>query len=422
MTTEAISGYATQDEFYASRYQQGLRKIFGIDLTPAEIAAYLPKPDPERPTEGNRRVRKAHASSFATYLREHETWICPALLLRAPDIFDYEVIQTVGETDFGKLGIPRLARTDIRILDGQHRILGIHMALEDIAAELETERDSLATAKKNDSPAAAIKQHKEKIEELERQRKRLNTERISVQIVLEDSIPAFKQMFVDIAENALGISSSIRTRFDSRKIVNRCVEPVAKHALLEGRVDEEKDRIGASNPNLVGAKHVAEMVRTVTVGIDGRISRRQEDELREDALIERTNEFLDVLLEGFSHLAAVADGKTEPPDLRKTNLIGGTSMLRVIAGVYFELREEGWDDEDIADFFKKLSVQMDGPLSEKSVWVSEVPGEIFSPGALAPRSRRQDLRSLVDTIKAWAKKPPEWLDKPRAVKAVKAAA
>jgi hypothetical protein len=417
MATEAISGYATHDEFYASRYQQGLRKIYGIDLTPAEVAAYLPKPDPERPTEGNRRVRKAHAAAFATYLREHETWICPALLLRAPEIFDYDVIETVGETDFGKLGIPRLARTDIRILDGQHRILGIHLALEEIATELEAERDAKSTSKKNGSPAAAIKQHEEKIKELERQRKRLNTERISVQVVIEDSMPAFKQMFVDIAENALGISSSIRTRFDSRKIVNRCVEPVAKHALLEKRVDEEKDRIGASNPNLVGAKHVAEIVRTVTVGIGGRISRRQEEELREDALIEKTNDFLDVLVDGFPQLADVADGKLDPGELRKTNLIGATSMLRVIAGVYFELKEAGWDDEDIADFFKKLSSQMGGPLSKGSEWVTEVPGEIFSVGALAPRSRRQDLKSLVDTITAWAKKQPKWLEKPGALRA-----
>jgi hypothetical protein len=38
--------------------------------------------------------------------------------------------------------------------------------------------------------------HDDKIKKLERQRKRLNTERISVQIVVEDSVPAFKQMFV----------------------------------------------------------------------------------------------------------------------------------------------------------------------------------------------------------------------------------
>ena len=417
MSTEAISGYATHDEFYASRYQQGLRKIYGIDLTPAEIAAYLPKPDPEKPTEGNRRVRKAHAAAFGNYLREHETWICPALLLRAPEIFDFKVIQEVGETEFGTLGIPRLARTDIRILDGQHRILGIHLALEEIAAELEAERDARSTAKNNGSPAAAIKQHEDKIKELERQRKRLNTERISVQVVIEDSVPAFKQMFVDIAENALGISSSIRTRFDSRKIVNRCVEPVAEHGLLEGRVDEEKDRIGASNPNLVGAKHVAEIVRTVTVGIGGRVSRRQEEELREDALIETTNDFLDVLLEGFPQLADVADEKLDPGELRKTNLIGSTSMLRVIAGVYFELKETGWDDEDVADFFKKLSAQMGAPVTEKSPWITEVPGEVFSEGALAPRSRRQDLKSLVDTITAWAKNPPTWLDSPEQVAA-----
>ena len=417
MPTDQITGYATHDDFYSSRFQQGLRRVYGVELTPTEIAAYLPKPDPERPTEGNRRVRKAHAAAFGTYLREHEDWVCPALLLRSSDIFDYEVLEDVGKTEFGKLGIPRNARTDIKILDGQHRILGIHLALEDIAADLEAARDARSTAKKNGAPAAAVKMEEDKIKELERQRHRLSTERLAVQIVVEDEVEAFRQMFVDIAENALGISSSIRTRFDQRKIVNRCVEQSGEHALLAGRVDEEKDRMGSSNPNFIGAKHVAEMIRTVTVGIGGRISRKQEVELREDALIEKMTNFLDVLLEGFEPLANLADGELEPQQLRKQSILGSTSMLRVLAGVYHDLAELGWDDEQIADFFRQLGPHTKAPLTKDSPWVTEVPGEVFSEGALAPKARRQDLGTLVDTLVAWAKNQPEWLREPAPIPA-----
>ena len=77
-------------------------------------------------------------------------------------------------------------------------------------------------------------------------------------------------MFFDIADNALGITSSVRARFDSRKVVNRGLEEVMKHALLKDRVDPEQDRMGRNNPNLMGAKHVAEIVRTLAVGIEGR--------------------------------------------------------------------------------------------------------------------------------------------------------
>ena len=410
MANEEITGYATHDKFFATRFVQGKRRVYGIELTPTEIAAYLPKPDPEKPTEGNRRVRKAHAAAFGRYIREHENWVCPAIQLRAPDIFDFDLREEVGKTEFGVLGIPRLARTDIRILDGQHRVLGIHLGLEAIAEELERERDGRARARKNGSPAELIRMHDGKIRALEVQRERLSTERLAVQIAIEDDATAYKQMFVDIADNALGISSSIRTRFDSRKVVNRCVEPVSRHALLDGRVDAEQDRIGAKNPNLVGAKHVAELIRTVTVGIDGRIGRRLEEELREDALAESANDFLDVLLEGFQPLADVADGKLLPEDLRKSSLLGSTSMLRVLAGVYHDLLEEGWEQENIAEFFAKLNAHMAGPVAANSPWVTEVPGEVFSEGALAPKARRQDLKLLVDTIVAWAKNTPTWLD------------
>ena len=62
------------------------------------------------------------------------------------------------------------------------------------------------------------------------QRARFDRERTSLQIFIEDDQAAYKQMFFDIADNALGITSSVRARFDSRKVVNRSLEDVMKHA------------------------------------------------------------------------------------------------------------------------------------------------------------------------------------------------
>ena len=406
MTT--LTGYDTQDRFYATRYSQGGRRVYAIDLSLTQIAAYLPVPDPANPTEGNRRVRESHARSFGEYIRGHEEWVSPALLLRAPDIFEFETQEEIAGTQFGVLGVPRLARADVRILDGQHRILGIHRALAGIAEDLEKQRDLLAKAKKQDADPAVLKSLKATIDRLDDQRRRLDQERISIQIVIEDDQTAYKQMFFDIADNALGITSAVRTRFDNRKVVNRAVEPMLAHALLGGRVDLEQDRISASNPNLLGARHVADLIRTVAVGIDGRVGRRLEDELREDALVEETSRFLDTMLESFPSLAKVADGELAPEQLRKTSLLGASTMLRVLAGTYFELRRN-FEDDDLAAFFATLEPHMAAPVSEESIWVTKVPGEIFTPGASAPRSRRQDLRQLTDTIASWATTAPEWL-------------
>lgn len=410
----SVTGYDTEDRFYATKYGQGGRKVFAIDLSLTQIASYLPEPDPNNPTEGNRRVREAHAVAFGNYVRENEDWVSPALLLRGPDIFKFEKKEEIAGTQFGIVSLPRLARSDLRILDGQHRILGIHRAIQGIARDLEKQRDLLARAKRNGDIPEVLKELTSKIKELEHQRTRLDRERISIQIMVEDDSMAYKQMFFDIADNALGITSSVRARFDSRKVVNRALEDVMKHSLLAKRVDLEQDRIGANNPNLLGAKHVADIIRAVAVGVDGRVGRRLEDELREDALVEQTNAFLDTLVEGFPVLARVADGDVPPEELRRVSLLGSTSMFRVLAGVYHDLRSTEWQDDEIAEFFGKLDPEMDVPVRGDSPWVTDVPAEIFSEGASAPKARRQDLRTLNDTIVGWALTQPAWLAGQRA--------
>lgn len=405
-----VTGYDPDVRLFATRYRQGGRQVYAVDLSMTQIAGLLPAPNPDQPTEGNRRIKESHARAFAQYIREHREWVAPALVLRAPDIFSFQVTESIGGTEFGVISFPRLAHTDLRILDGQHRILGIHWGLQEISDELGRIRSQLAASRRNDAEPAVITLLEQKIRELNEQRERLDRERTSVQIYIEDDSVAYKQMFFDIAENALGISSSVRARFDSRKVVHRALEDVMRHSLLHGRVDEEQDRLGRRNPNLVGAKHVAEIVRTLAVGIDGRIGRRLESELREDALVQRTNNFLDVLLTAFPELAQVADGELSPEELRQTSLLGSTTMLRVLAGAYQQLSEiQMFEDEDISEFFSKLSPHMGVPVAADDIWVSHVPNDIFVEGASAPRARRQDLKGLRDELVKWATTEPSWL-------------
>lgn len=239
--------------------------------------------------------------------------------------------------------------------------------------------------------------HENTISKLMEQRERFARDRTSLQIFIEDDQATYKQMFFDIADNALGITSSVRARFDSRKVVNRSLEDVMKHALLKGRVDPEQDRMGRNNPNLMGAKHVAEIVRTLAVGIDGRIGKRLEDELQEDQLVQKTNDYFDVLLTAFPPLDDLVEGELTTADLRRTSLLGSTVTQRVLAGVYKELVDNnGFDDDDVTEFLSKLAPHMEGPATKESIWITKVEDEIFSSGALAPRSRRQDLKQLPD--------------------------
>jgi len=401
-----LTGYDTHDRYYATRYEQGGRTVYSIDLSLQSVAATLPRPDPTHPTPGNRRVKESHARGFGQYVRENKEWVAPALLLRSPDIFEFQVTDEITGTQFGILGIPRTARTDLRILDGQHRILGLHYALEDIASELEKERSLMAAAKR-DGNVDLDRHHQGIIRDLEKQRDRMSRERISIQIHLEDDLQKYEQMFVDIADNALGITSAIRARFDSRKVVNRALEDVLKHAVLVGRVDMEQDRVGGASPNLMGAKHVADIIRTVAVGIAGRIGRRQEGELREAELVEKANSFLDTLVSAFPDLEKLADGALTPEDLRKSSLLGSTTMFRVFAGAYYELARD-MSDDDIRDFFARLAPHMTAPVVDGSPWMTT---GVFREGAMAPDARRQDLESLAADIVSWTKVTPEWLGK-----------
>ena len=410
----ALTGYDPDIRFYATRYRQGERTVYSVDLSLTQIAQLLPAPDPANPTEGNRRIKETHAKAFGEYVREKRDWVAPALVLRGPDIFQFEPQESIGGTEFGVLAFPRLASADLRILDGQHRILGIHLAIQAIASELEKARSGLAAAKRNGEDPGVLQQFQDKIDRLNAQRQRFAQERTSLQIFIEDDQVAYKQMFFDIADNALGITSSVRARFDSRKVVNRSLEDVMKHPLLKGRVDPEQDRMGRGNPNLMGARHVADIVRTLAVGIEGRIGRRLEDELREDALVQKTYEFLDSLVAAFPELDDLIDGKMTADELRRTSLLGSTTMIRVLAGVYVELVDrQMFDDADVVEFFRKLAPHMPGPVTDGSIWL-KVRDDVFTPGALAPRSRRQDLKILRDTVVDWATRDPEWLASPTA--------
>jgi hypothetical protein len=405
-----ITGYAPEDTYLATRYIQGSRNVYDFELPLDSIPQILPVPDPDRPTLGNRRVKPAHARDFARYVRENEDWVAPALLLRAPDNFSFESLRQLAGVSFGVLGVPRAGRRDIRIIDGQHRILGFHYAIEEIARELDEARNSQAQARRDEN-LDLVTHFSRKINDLEHQRQRFALECLGVQVLIETDQIRYEQMFFDVADNALGITQAVKVRFDGRKVMNRTLDAMMRHALLRGRVDDEQDRITGTNPNLLGAKHVVDIVRTANLGLWSRVSRRQEAELDEGALVQRTNEFLDVLMDAFTDLAAVADDTLLPPDLRRRSMLGAATMLRVLAGVYYDLTEAGYSDEEITDLFRKLAPWTTAPIPPESPWLT-IRSQVFDPGASAPRSRRQDLRALNDEIASWIDidNRPRWLE------------
>lgn len=414
--TPAPTGYSTSDSFFASRFKQGGRTAYALDLSPTQVISLITRPNPDMPVESNREIRPKHAAEFANYFRDHEEWVIPGIILRSPKSFTFEIENEVAGTQFGILEIDRQDARSISILDGQHRILGFFLAADGIAVDLEKARENLQKAKRQDPGGAAERAAQQRIAELEAQAKRLDTERLSVLIYVEPEPRAYRQMFFDISDNALGITASVRSRFDSRAVVNRALPQVLEHPLLKGRVEMEVDRIGRKSDDLLSAKNVAEIIKNTIVGFKGRVSRRWNAELNENDVANTAIGFLDALTEAFPPLRAMQLGQLLPSDLRSTSLLGSPAFLRMLAGVYYELLRpgvHGWTRDMVVDYFKKLAphVSSDGsPVYEGSIWIEHMPEGLWTPGSFSSSGRRQDLEAVVEKLVAWALDREAFLD------------
>lgn len=411
------TGYNSAQSYYATQYRQGGRTVYSLDLSIEQLTGLIPKPDPERLTPGNRQIRKKHAEEFGSYIREHDSWVSPGIILRSPAVFEFQPQVEVEGAQFGLLTFPVRSATEIHILDGQHRIYGFHDALANIALDIDKARDALATARRVDPKSKAVSDAQKKVDALINQRDRLSEERVSIQIVVEVDSQKYKQIFADIADNSLGITASVKSMFDSRKVVNRSLQYVFEHPLLVGRVDTEVARTTGKNPNFLSAASVGELVKSVTVGLDGRVGKNMEATLNERGIATKALEFFDIITAAFPALEAMKLGQILPRQLRETSLLGSTLILRILAGAYYDLViQRDWTAEDLTEFFAKLSPHMTAPVHEDSIWIQHT--DEFDEEARAPHSRRQDVARLKDRVVEWALLKPEWLELPPAPRPV----
>lgn len=423
MTIEAapkvapVASYSTDEQFYATRYTQGGRSVYLVALTPGQIINNILRPNPDVPNPGNRRIRMNHARGFATYYLQNEDWVIPGIILRAPSIFDFKSdVEAPDGTQFGIMSYPKRKQGEIQILDGQHRILGFHLALEMLDNERQKALDHLQRARRTEEKGSRVIKDAEKaVKALDAKLDRFYVERVAVDIHVTDDIAEYRQMFYDIAENALGITAAVKARFDGRKAINRALEPVLEHPLLIGRVDMDLDRLGGSNPNLLSARHVTEILRVNTVGLEGRIGKRVEKNLVDQDIANQGLSLFTMFTDLFAPLAQVRDGQLTPMQLRQSSMLGSAVMIRVLTGVRYELvHEHAFTDGMVRDYFTKLAPHMASPAHENSIWKRHVPDHVFEDNALAPRGRRQDWAQLQKTLVEWALDKPAFLNEPPA--------
>ncbi|BDT91511.1 hypothetical protein IFM12275_14870 [Nocardia sputorum] len=402
--TGRISGPRRESTYIAQRSFQGGRVVYSVRIPLTNLDLILTLPNPDEPDPDNRKVDGRHAKAFGEYIAQQETWVAPTLLARDNGGCTFKEAPG-SEGRLGYLTVPWAvgSLSPLSTIDGQHRILGVHNAIRELGEQIKKIDREITKATRADKIESLTASR----DKLSAQLKRLENESVGVDIYVEPNNVLARQMFVDVADNAKGISSALRARFDSSKVANRILDRVVNHALLKGKVDLEQDRMTSKNPNLMGAKHVADLTRGVAVGVAGRIGKQRERELADETLVELVHGYLDCLAEGFKDLAAVAEGTLKPIDLRSQSLLGSVGMLRVLAGVYHELMENhDANDEDIVAFFTKLDPHMNAPVSDTSIWRKTEASTDFEVNASAPVMRTQNLLHLVKIIVGWYKNPP----------------
>src|SRR5690606_25929258 len=183
---------------------------------------------------------------------------------------------------------------------------------------------------------------------------RFGREHVTVEIQVTDDAQQYRQMFFDIADNAMAISASVKTRFDTRKIVNRATALVGDHPLLLGRLDEENDRLKQSSEYFLTLQHVSTIVRATLVGMMGRVNKVIEREGDDRQVAADAKSFFDDLMAAFPQIQALSVGQISARTLRDTSLLGSPGMIRALAAAWHDLRKSAQyaDREKIVDYFK----------------------------------------------------------------------
>lgn len=405
-----LTGYSDTRDLLVTRYNRGMtRSIFVVALPLHLIPSHLPKPDPDSPFEGNRRVDALHARRFAKYWRENEHWMTPPILLDTNAELKFKALYDTAGVEVGILSLPHNSAGTLDILDGQHRVLGWYYALEEIAKDLRHAREQLQQSKKAED-AIGIQVWRDNITASEALEQRLRKEYVTMELAAGVTLKEHKQAFADITNNARGITKSKTVEFDSVSVINRVTREIAEsHELLAGRVDFEQDRVTGKNENFISARNVADLVRHVSLGIKGRMNERREKAFADQRVYQLIDAYLDALISCFPTLADLVDGSETAENLRKTSLLGSPTILRVLAGTFYNLTVDVVDDvpelnsdgvEEAKRFFEKLAPHMVAPVLPGSAWHDT--GFFPEDGGMAPGSRSQDLSGLTDLLTAWA--------------------
>lgn len=416
---EVPSGYAVTDDYIGVAHGQHELKLVSVQVPWTNLIKIVKLPDPEVDTDYNRPLRKGHAERFGEYLDVVDTPYTPPIALWTDPsnvvLEDIQNLPRIGNIRFVLAKFVRAGRDQVNILDGQHRIYGCHLQFEKYQDEIARARDNLIRAEAL-GETELVADAKARLRKAKDKLPRLDTMVVTVQIALTGDKRIAKQIFADVADNALGISKSILSEFSLRSTFNRVAQRVSDET-LPGLVDTVQDRMSRKNPHWLSLKDVVNVVQALELPLGRRWTHKLEPQLKEQQMVRRATAFFEGLFTVYPQLKGVKDGQTPASDLRsagsEVSLLGSATMSRVLAAAYRNLGEgddryEPMSHEDIMAFFGTLPMEAGctDPDNEDEaepvlspIWVDT--GKFAFPYT-APSARLGDIRGLANEIVVWA--------------------
>lgn len=411
------TGYQDYEDYWAVEYHQGGRQTFEVNLTLSSVPRFVAAPNPDSPIEGNRRVDVRHAKGIATYVRERANGLIPTIVLRCPsrtlEFIENPAVQAGGGLRFGTLRVPKANIQDMNIVDGQHRVLGLEIAVRELGEERMKLKSEIADA--NETGNNFIKKElEEALSVVEGQLSRISRERVTAQIVVVDSIKEFKQIFVDMNDTAKGVKLSQVIEFDSSNPLYQASIKLADHPLFSGKTEREKNVVGDNSADLVSLANLYQFVRASSFGISGRISKVRMKEVTRDIspLVQSARDSVNRLVESFPVLAQLSTGEITPAEARAKSPLARANTMRVLIGADWALRAIGLTPAEITFLFSQLNPDLSGAFTITNR-LQIASGTAFPLGAMAPGSRNQNLKEAVSVLVGFcidpASPPTKWL-------------
>ena len=356
----------------AHRFVQGGRYVYSFILDLATLDDMLPdRVDENVIKEANRRLTPSHAQKIQEYLESNDKWLLGTLLMGIdPEEVEFQPLQETNRAVVA--GMLRIrAVGSVKIFDGQHR----RRAIEDALASLSQNRT------KGDRLAS------------------LRGASLPIMLYEESSIDALRQMFADAARTKT-IERNTVAQFDMSDAFNRAADQLLGISdFLSGRVEMERASVSRTSPNIIAINQLAAALKTVEVGITGRVSKAQNVEYMAavDDLVDRcwawSDEFMPAAREEYDDLLAGEIDNTDIPELRSRTMAFNATVIRVLAGCYYEWMKKYDNWEPLANFIRSTSL-----IPGAGEGALLVDAGLVIPGGITPIARMHRMADAIEFV------------------------